>query len=156
MAEVGLAAGVVRERRVIHHLQQHVHDVGVRLLDFVEQHDVVGMLAHGVHEQAALLEADVSRRRPDEPRHRVLLHVLAHVEAGELVAEMNRQLLCELRLAHTGRAGEQEAAGRPIGHAEPRPRALDRARYQRHRLLLSEDDAPERLFERPEPLLVRG
>ena len=87
VAEVGLAAGVVGERRVVHHLQQDVVDVGVRLLDLVEQHDAVRMRAHGVDEQAALLEADVAGRRADQPRHRVLLHVLAHVEADELVAE---------------------------------------------------------------------
>ena len=54
---------------------------GMRLLDLVEQHDAVGMRAHRVDEQAALLEADVSGRRADQPRDRVLLHVLAHVEA---------------------------------------------------------------------------
>ena len=72
---------VVRERGVVHHLQQDVEDVGMRLLDLVEQHHAVGMRAHGVHQQAALLEPDVARRRADQPRHRVLLHVLAHVEA---------------------------------------------------------------------------
>ena len=80
-----------------------------------------------VDEQAALLEADVSGRRADQPGHRVLLHVLAHVVADELVAEMKRELLGELGLADAGRAGEQEAAGRPIGLAEAGARALDRA-----------------------------
>ena len=77
---------------------------GMRLLDLVEQHHAVGMRAHRVDEQSALLEADVSGRRADQPRHRVLLHVLAHVEADELVAEQNRQLLGELGLADAGRA----------------------------------------------------
>ena len=77
---------------------------GMRLLDLVEQHDAVGMRADGVDEQAALLEADVSGRRADQPRHRVLLHVLAHVEADELVAELHRELLGELGLADAGRA----------------------------------------------------
>ena len=78
------------------------------------------MLADGVDEQAALLEADVAGRRADQPRHGVLLHVLAHVEADELVAELHRQLLGELGLADAGRSGEQEAAGRPIGLARAR------------------------------------
>jgi hypothetical protein len=62
---------------------------------------------------AALLEADVAGRRADQPRDRVLLHVLAHVEARELVAELNRELLGELGLADAGRSGEQkQPAGR--------------------------------------------
>ena len=67
----------------------------------------------------ALLEADVARRRADQPRHRVLLHVLAHVEADELVAELQRELLGELGLADAGRPGEQETAGRALGRASP-------------------------------------
>ena len=86
------------------------------------------MLADRVDQQAALLEADVAGRRADQPRHRVLLHVLAHVEADELVAEVQRELLGELGLADAGRTGEQEAAGRPIGLTEAGARALDRVR----------------------------
>ena len=114
--EVGLAAGVVGERRVVHHLQQDVVDVRMRLFDLVEQHDAVRMRAHGVDELAALLEADVAGRRADQPRDRVLLHVLAHVEADELVAELDRELLGELRLADAGRAREQETS-RPADRA---------------------------------------
>ena len=89
VAEVGLPPGVVGQRGVVHHLQQDVVDVRMRLFDFVEQHDAVGMRADGVDEQSALLEPDVPRRRADQPRHGVLLHVLAHVEADELVAEQD-------------------------------------------------------------------
>ena len=48
----------------------------------------------------------------------------------ELVAEVQRELLGELGLADAGRAGEQEAAGGPVGLAEAGARALDRARDQ--------------------------
>ncbi len=128
----------------------------MRLLDFVEQDDAVGMRADGVDELPALLEADVAGRRADQPRDRVLLHVLAHVEADELVAELNRQLLGELGLADAGRPGEQEAARRPIGLTEPGARALDRLRDQVHRLVLAEHHALERLFERPQALAIGG
>ena len=78
---------------------------GMRLLDLVEQHarcrDAVRTR---VDQQAALLEADVSGRRADQPRDGVLLHVLAHVVAHELVAEVQRELLGELGLADAGRA----------------------------------------------------
>ena len=115
-----------------------------------------GMRADGVDEQSALLEADVSGRRADQPRDRVLLHVLAHVEADEFVAEQNGELFGELGLADAGRPGEQEAAGRPIGQRESGARPLDRLRDQMHGLLLTEDDALERLLERSQTLAIRG
>ena len=45
VAEVGLAAVVVGQRGVVHHLQQDVEDVRVRLLDLVEQQHRVRRLA---------------------------------------------------------------------------------------------------------------
>ena len=126
----------------------------VRLLDLVEEHDGVRMLPHGVDEQPALLEPDVAGRRADQPCDGVLLHVLAHVEADELVAEVQRELLGELGLADAGRAGEEEAPGRTLGLSEPGARALDGARDGRDRLFLAEHDAAERLLERPQPIAI--
>ena len=47
------------------------------------------LAAHGLGELAAFVVADVAGRRADQPRHRVLLHVLGHVELDQrvLVAE---------------------------------------------------------------------
>ncbi len=154
LPEVRLSARVVGERRVVHDLQEDAHQVRVRLLDLVEEHDRVGVLAHPVHQQPALLEADVARRRADEPRDRVLLAVLAHVVALELVAEVLRELLGELRLADAGRAGEEERPGRPLGRPEPGPRALDGRGHLVHRLVLPEHHALERFAERAQALPV--
>ena len=62
------------------------------------------MLVDAVGQQAALVEADIARRRADQPRDRVLLHVLRHVEAQQLDAHQGRQLLGDLGLADAGRA----------------------------------------------------
>ena len=86
VAEVGTLAVVVGERGVVHHLQEDVEDVGVRLFYLVEEQHAVGRLAHGCREQSAVFVAHVSCRRTDELRHGVLLGVLAHVEAHELHA----------------------------------------------------------------------
>ena len=141
---------------MVHDLQQDVVDVGVRLLDLVEQHHAVGVGADRVDQLSALLESDVSGRRADQPGDGVLLHVLGHVEADELVAQLIRQLLGELGLADAGRAREQEAARRTVGMRQPGSRALDRLRHLPHGIVLSEDDAAERFFERPQPLTVGG
>ena len=127
----------------------------MRFLDLVEQHDAVRMRAHHVDEDAALLESDVAGRRADQPRHRVLLHVLAHVEARELVAKLNRELLRQLRLADAGRARKQKAPGRPIRLAEPGARALDRLCDQMDGFGLTEYDTLQRFLERPQPLAIR-
>ena len=44
-------------------LQEDVEDVGVRLLDLVQQDDREGAAAHGLRELAALVVAQVARRR---------------------------------------------------------------------------------------------
>ena len=71
-----------------------------------------GCLVIGFGQQAALVEADVARRRADQARHRVPLHVLGHVEADQLDAHDVGELARDLGLADAGRAGEQEAADR--------------------------------------------
>ena len=117
VAEVDRAALAVGEPAVVEHLQQDVEDLGVRLLDLVEQYDGVRPAPHRLGELAALVVADVAGRRADQPRHRVLLGVLAHVDADDrpLVVEQEvGQRLGQLGLADAGRAEEQERAGRPV------------------------------------------
>ena len=139
VTEVGVPAVRVGQRRVIHHLQQDREQIRMRLLDFVEQQHRVRRLPDRVDQQAALFVADVSRRRADQARHRVLLHVLRHVEAQELDLEHARQLPRQLGLADAGRAREQEVAHRLVGRAQARSRQLDRRGDLLDRRVLPED-----------------
>src|SRR3954454_8879557 len=96
------------------------------LLDLVEQDHRVGPAAYRFRELAALVVADVSRRRADETRNAVLLAVLAHVDAhhGALVIEqVRRKCFRELRLTDTGRAEEQERSCWTVGIGDARTRA---------------------------------
>ena len=54
------AALRVRQAAVLEDLQQDVEDVGVGLLDLVEQDDAVGLAADGLGELASLAVADVA------------------------------------------------------------------------------------------------
>ena len=63
-----------------------------------------GCLVICLGQQAALVEADVARRRADQARHRVALHVLRHVEADQLDAHAVGELARDLGLADAGRA----------------------------------------------------
>ena len=96
---------------------------GCAFSNLVEEDDAVGVRPDGVDQQPALFEPDVSGRRADQPRDRMLLHVLAHVEADEFVAELQRELLRQFGLADAGRPGEEEAS-RPAGPAGPARRVI--------------------------------
>ena len=154
MAEVGLAAVVVGERAVVHDLQQQVEHIRMRLLDLVEQQHAVRMLGDGFGEQAALVEADVSRRRADQARHRVPLHVFGHVEADEFDADRDGELARDFGLADARRAREQEAADRLALIAEPGARHLDGGGQRLDGLVLPVDDELEIAFEIAQHVLV--
>src|SRR5438093_472638 len=111
LLEVDRATVPIGETPVVEDLQEDVEDVGVRLLDLVEQEHGVRPPPYCFGELSALLEPDVAGRRADEPRDRVLFHVLGHVQPDErlLVVEKKlRQRLGEQCLAHAGGAQEEE------------------------------------------------
>ena len=87
--EIDDAAFAVGEATIVHHLQKNVEDVGMRFFDFVEEHDRIRTAANLLGELSAFFVADVARRRADQARDRMLLHVLGHVDAeqGVLVVE---------------------------------------------------------------------
>ena len=92
------------------------------LLHLVEEHDRVGPAAHRLGQLTTLLVAHVTRRGTDEPRHRVPLGVLRHVQAhhGALVVEEEvRQRLRELGLAHPRGPEEEERARGSVGVGHP-------------------------------------
>src|SRR5205807_10001412 len=64
---------------------------------------------------AAFVIADVARRRTDQPRGRVALHELRHVETDDrvlVVEEEPSKLPGQLRLADAGRPEEDERTDR--------------------------------------------
>ena len=97
----------VGQPAVVEHLQQDVEHVRMRLLDLVEQDDLIGPAPHRFGERAAFFVADIARRRADQPRDRVLLHVFRHVDADQrilVVEQIFGQRLGQLGLADAGRA----------------------------------------------------
>ena len=58
---------MVGQFAMIHHLQQDVEQVGMRLLDLVKQQHGMRLLVDGVGEQPALIKADVAGRGADQP-----------------------------------------------------------------------------------------
>ena len=142
VAEVDRSSLTVGQAPVVQQLQQRVEHVRVRLLDLVEQDHGVGPAPHRFGQLPALVVADVSGRRADEPRHRVLLHVFGHVDADHVrlvveqeVGERPRQL----GLADAGRAQKDERADGPIRVLQTGARAAHRVRHRGHGLVLADD-----------------
>ncbi|SBV31309.1 200 kDa antigen p200, putative (fragment) [uncultured Sphingopyxis sp.] len=156
VAEVDRLAVVVGQAAVVHHLQEDVEQVGMRLLDLVEQQHAMRVLVDRIGEQAALVVTDIARRRADQAAHRMALHIFGHVETLERNAHDRRELLRDLGLADAGGPREQIVADRLFGIAEARTAELDRRRQHLDRGVLAEDDALQIGLEAGERRLVVG
>ena len=129
-------AVVVGQLAVIHDLQQDVEQVGMRLLDLVEQQHAVRMLVDRVGQAG---RPGRSRHSPAARRSgrdtRVPLHVFGHVEAGRSRSPRRAgELARHLGLADAGRAREQIAADRLLRLAQARRGQLDRRDQRLDRL----------------------
>ena len=143
------------EVTVVEYLQEQVEDLGVGLLDLVQQDAGVAAAAHGVGQLAALLVADVAGRRADEPGHGVALHELRHVEAHHRLVGAEHELrerLHQFRLADAGGAEEEEAADGALGVLEAGAGAADRLGDGDDGLLLADDAAVDVLLHVQETL----
>src|ERR1035441_551956 len=91
----------------------------------------------------------------EQPRHRVLLHVLAHVELDQRVLVTEQEVgerLGQLRLAHPGRAGEDERAPGPLRVLQPGPGAPDGLRQRRDGHVLPDHPLVEFVLHAQQPL----
>ena len=87
----GSALGI-GEASVFEDLEEDVENIGVRLLDLVEQDDREWLAAYRFGELTALVVADVTGGRADETAYCVLLHVLRHVDLDEGVLVTEQEL----------------------------------------------------------------
>jgi hypothetical protein len=130
VAEIDLLAVVVGQLAVIHHLQQDVEQVRMRLLDLVEQQHAVGMLIDAIGQQPALVETDIAGRRADQ-RLTVCRSMYSDMsKRSSSTPSEDRQLLGDFGLADAGWAGEQVGADRLVGLAQAGARQLDRRRQR--------------------------
>ena len=147
--EIDDAAFAVGEAAVVHDLQQNVENIGMRLLDFIEQHDRIGTAAHLFGELAAFFIADVARRRADQAGDRMLLHVFGHVDAhqGALVIEKKfGESAGEFGFADAGWTEKNERADGALGIAESGAGAADGVGHAFESLVLADDAMAQAVF----------
>ena len=92
---------MVRKLPVIHHLQQDIVQILMRLFDFIQQQYRMRVLINRIGQKPALIEADIARRRTNQARHTMAFHILGHVEADQFNAKRLGQLLGDFCFAHT-------------------------------------------------------
>ena len=105
--EIHRAALAIGESPVVEHLQQHVEDVRVGFFHFVEQDHAVRLAADSLSQVAAFVVAHIAWRRANEPRHGMLFHEFAHIDAHHVffgVEQERSQRLGQFRFADTCRA----------------------------------------------------
>ena len=117
VGEIHRPALAVGEAAVVEHLEEDVEDVAMRLLDLVEQDDLIGPAADRLGEDAAFLIADIAGRSADQAGDTVLLHELGHVDPDHgvgIVEQEQSERPGQLGLADSGRAEEQEGSERTV------------------------------------------
>src|ERR671910_27066 len=153
--EVDRPALGVREAPIIEDLQERVENVGVGLLDLVEEDDRVGTPAYLLRELSRLLVADVSWRRADQAAHRVGFLELRHVypDHGVLFTEeVLGQRPRQLGLADSCRTKEDKAADGTLGVLYACPGAPDGLGYRPDSGLLSDDPLVQHAIQVQETL----
>ena len=139
--EVHSASLAICHAAIVKYLKQYVEYVRMGLLDFVEQDHGIGLAANRLGQIPALLIADITGGRANQPGYRVLFHELGHVDADQMILGIEQersQRFAQLRLAHSGRPQKQEGTIRPVRVGKSRTRATDCIRYHPHRLVLAD------------------
>ena len=151
VAEVDRAALRVGDATVVEDLQEDRGDVGVRLLELVEEDHAIRAPSHRLRQLAGLVVAGVSGRRAKQSRDRVRLGVLREIDAHERILgseELRGQRSREFRFADTAWTDEKKAADRFARILESRAAAADRLRDRSDCLVLAHDAFRKRTFER--------
>src|SRR5256886_9482384 len=120
----------------------------MRFFYFIEENDRIGPAPDGFGKLAAFLITDVTRRRADQSRDGVFLHILAHVDPdhGVLVVEQKfRERARQLGFADTGRAEKNERTNWAIRVLQTGAGATDGVGNGFDRFVLT-DDALMQMF----------
>ena len=113
----------------------------MRLLDLVKQNHGIRSAADLLCELSRLVVADVSGRRSDNSRYRMLFHKLGHIESDKRFGRMEKicgKRLYKLGLTYARRSCEYEGYRLTlVGYTCSV--ALDRSCYRVYRLILTDD-----------------
>ena len=121
----------------------------MRLLDLVEQHDLIGSAPHGFGQYATFVIANIPGRRADQTGHGMFLHELRHVDPHHRVLVVEQEFghgLGQLGLTDTSRPEEQEAAQGAGLVIQAGTRTAHRVRHSFDREVLTNDTVVQLVF----------
>src|SRR5262245_61318272 len=98
---------------IIEYLKHDVENIAMSFFDLIEQDDRIRPASDGFGKLSAFFEADVTGRRADQPRHRVFLLILGHINADHRVFVIEQRLsqgTSQLRFSDTGRSEKNETS----------------------------------------------
>ncbi|EAQ03151.1 63 kDa protein [Pseudooceanicola batsensis HTCC2597] len=148
--EVDQPALAILHHTLVEDLEEDLVDIGVRLLDLVEQHDRVGLAPHRLGQDAAFAIADIARRRALERTDGMRLLVFRHVDGDDVLFAAIEHLGQRQRgfgLADARGAGEHEDPDRLVRIVEPGARGLDALGDHLHRVILTDHALGQMLLE---------
>ena len=90
--------------------------------DLVKQDDCIGLPPDRFGQLPALVIAHIPRRRTNETRDRMLLHVFRHIEPdhiGLIIEQKFSQGARQFGFSHPGRPQKDERPNRTVGIFEP-------------------------------------
>ena len=149
IAEINPSALAICQMPFIQHLQQHIEDIGMRLLYLIEQDDLIGPPPHRLGQAAAILIPDIAGRGADQPRDRMFFHIFRHIEADHgavLIEQERRQCLGQFGLADPGRAQHQERADGLVRISDAGARPAGGIGHRLQRFILADNPASQHLF----------
>ena len=109
--EVYHSALAIGKTAIIQNLQQDIKHISMSLFDFIQQNNAIWMTTNSLRQLTTLIIAHISRRRTNQTRYRVFLHVLTHINtnhAAFIIKESLCQSLGQLSFTNTGRAKEDK------------------------------------------------
>ena len=107
------------------------------------------MAAHFFGQLAGFIITHIARRGTDQAGHRVLFHILTHVNGDQRVHGIKQligQLLDQLGFAHAGGADKDKAC-RAVAARQVCPRTLNGQRYAVHSFVLADDMLFQGIFQ---------
>ena len=149
VAEVDGTALPIGQTAIIKHLQQYVEDIGMRLFDLVEEHDLVGPAPNRLGQRPTFVITDIAGRRANQTRYGVLLHIFRHVEPDHgavIIEQVTCKRLGQLGLANARGSQEHERTHRPVGILQTGPCTAHGTRDGLNRLTLPHNPLGKFIF----------
>ena len=96
---------------IVQYLKKYIEYIRMCFFNLIEQYYTVWFTTNSFCQLAAFFVSNISRRRSDQTRYRIFLHVLTHIDSYHILFVIKQrccQSFCKFCLTNTGRSKEKE------------------------------------------------